>query len=114
MPHRIAHAASIFGTMLDLGVFGTVLGFVFGLLPSEAGTLMAGLGALFVGAGRAAKYFGEARLMRAKARREETFSDPAVFRKLERLKCYNAPECDTREIFPAEHQSEEAQNHELK
>jgi hypothetical protein len=107
MPHRITHIANMFGTMLDLGVFGTALGVIFGLSPSEAGAFMAGLGALVVGLGRAAKFFGEAREANARARVHETYSDPAVFRKLERLKCWNAPDCPSRELFAPENYEEE-------
>lgn len=102
MPHRVAHVFATLGTMLDIGVFGAVIGFLFGLSPSEYGTLMAGFGALAVGFGRAAKYFGEAREATARANWYKTFSDPEVFKKLERLKCYNAPECSTRKIFKPE------------
>ena len=110
MPHRIASAVSALGMILDISVFGAVIGFLFGLTPSGVASLMAGLGALAVGLGRAAKFFGEARLLRARARHEETFSDPAVFRKLERLKCYNAPECYTREVFPIDQPEEEPES----
>ena len=99
MPHRIIHAAGAFGTILDISVFGTVMSVVLGFTPSEMGALMAGVGALLVGIGRGAKFLAE-------ARREWTFSDPHVYRKLERIKCHRAPECPTREIFPLDEEHE--------
>jgi hypothetical protein len=107
MPHRIVHLAHPFGMMLDIGVFGTALGLIFGLSPSEYGTLMAGIGTFLLGLGRGYKLFQEGQEARARARWQETFSDPAVFKKLERLKCYNAPECEEREFFAPDNQAEQ-------
>ncbi len=103
MPHRVLHSI---GQLADLGIFGAALavitGRLVGLSVSEAGALMTGLAALLIAAGRTVKYIADARLTIAEAKVKETFVQPEVYRLLERLKCWKAPDCPTREIFKPE------------
>jgi hypothetical protein len=100
MPHRVMNSI---GQIADAGIFGAALaviaGRLIGLSVSEAGALMTGLAALLIAAGRTVKYFADARLTIAEAKVKETFIQPEVYKLLERLKCWNAPDCPTREIF---------------
>jgi hypothetical protein len=110
MPQRVLNSL---GQLADAGIFGAALaviaGRLIGLSVSDAGALMTGLAAVLIAAGRllvavgqAVKYFAEARHTVAEAKVKETFTQPEVYRMLERLKCWNAPDCPTREIFKPE------------
>lgn len=94
------------GQIADMGIVGAALaviaGRLVGLSVSDAGALLTGMAALLIAAGRTVKYFADARLTIAEAKVKETFTQPEVYRLLERLKCWNAPECPTREIFKPE------------
>jgi hypothetical protein len=67
------------------------------------------IGPILLGLGKGLHYFGlflkakaEAAKLMAEAKVMETFSDPEVFRMLEKLKCYNAPECGDRQYLKEE------------
>lgn len=103
MSHRLVSGIGVFA---DLGVFVAAIthfgGQVFGMSYTEVGALATGTGALIVGLGRFLKYLADAEHVRAQTRLVETYINPDVYHKLENLKCYNAPECLTREIFKPE------------
>ena len=103
MPHRLVAGMGLFA---DWSVFGAAVllyaGQLFGMSYTEAGALATGGGALIVGIGRFLKYLADAEHVRAQTRLVETYTNPDVYHKLEGLKCYNAPDCPTREIFKRE------------
>lgn len=95
------------GNFLDAGVFLAavpVVAALFGaeITVNEMAAVMTGLGALSVGIGRAVKYFADAWHSVHEAKVLATYTDPEVFEKLKDLKCYNAPECIDRALFPEE------------
>lgn len=103
MPHRLVSGIGVFA---DWSVFAAAVslfgGQLFGMSYTEAGAMATGAGALVVGIGRFLKYMADAEHVRAQTRLVETYINPEVYHKLESLKCYNAPECPTREIFKPE------------
>ena len=107
MPQRLITG---FGYLADMGVFAVAVslfgGQLFGMSYTEAGAMATGSGALIVGIGRFLKYLADAQHVRAQTRLVETYINPDVYHKLENLKCYNAPECPTREIFKPDDEHE--------
>lgn len=103
MPHRIISGIGYFA---DISVFAAAAtlfgGHIFGMTYTEAGALATGGGAFIVGVGRFLKYLADAEHVRAQTRLVDTYINPEVYHKLESLKCYNAPDCPTREIFKQE------------
>jgi hypothetical protein len=104
MPQRVLLQS--LGQAADFGIFGAASAVIasqlFGMSVSEAGAIMTGFAALLVATGRVVKYFADARLTIAEAKVKETFSQPEAYRLLESLKCWNAPDCPSREIFRPE------------
>ncbi|NTV01942.1 MAG: hypothetical protein HGB04_04040 [Chlorobiaceae bacterium] len=97
MPHRLSH---IFG-YLDIGAITAAFGVLVGISGSQAasqGTFLAGLGTFLYLVARGVKFIAESGKIRAEAKVIMTFSDPDVYRMLERIKCWDE-DCPTRKIF---------------
>lgn len=103
MPHRILHGL---GQVADLFIFGSAFGVIAGRLVglniSEIGALMTGVAALMVAAGRLVRHIAESRNIDADTEVKKTFVNPEVYQMLANLKCWNAPDCPSREIFKPE------------
>jgi len=100
VPHRVLHGL---GQVVDFGIFGAafavIVGQIFGLSVSEAGAIMTGVAALMVAAGRLIRHMAEARNIDADTEVKKTYVNPEVYQMLSNLKCWNAPDCPSREIF---------------
>lgn len=97
MPHRLV---PVYGYIADSSVFAAAATFLsaasIGLTYTELGAILSGIGALMLGFGRCIKYMADAELSKSKARQLDTYIKPEVWEHLEGLKCYNAPDCNTR------------------
>jgi len=92
MPHRLAQILTFIDAAAGITAAGVITSVLTGLNVSSAGAFLAGLGSFLYMLARAKK-------LRAEADVIKTYSDPAAFRMLERIKCWNAPNCPTRELF---------------
>lgn len=103
MPQRALQA---FGTIADWSIFSAAFGLISihwtGLTVTDSSALIASSAALLIAITRSVKFLADARLTRAEAKIKETYIQPEVFHMLETLKCWNALDCPTREIFKPE------------